>query len=238
MFKKAKLNVREQRIEDWFEKPMLWVTIILVVTLAVPILFDLPRSVAKAFALINVLIWFAFYVELFAKVYVAKSKWAALKRNWMLVIIALSPLLLPLRLIRVSKLLGLIRFLHLQRYVERLRKGVRDFVYNIEYILMTFVGFIFSSAFIMWRLEEQFDGSIGSMADALWWAAITVTTIGYGDVVPASPEGKIFGGVVSVVGTVLFMVFVARVTTLFVQDKEIETLKRLVKKQKKVEEKD
>jgi hypothetical protein len=59
--------------------------------------------------------------------------------------------------------------------------------------------------------------------------SITLTTVGNGDVVQASPEGKIVGAVVSVFGTVLFMRFVARVTTLFVHDKEIDSLKRLVK---------
>ena len=228
-----RLTAREKRVEDWFEVPMLLVTIFLVITLAAPFLFDLPPAWVSLLAFLNLLIWFSFYVELFTKVYVAKSKRQALRRNWTLVVIAVAPLFLPFRLVRISKLLGLIRFLHLYHYVNKLRKSVREVIYNVEYILMAFVGFIFASAFVMWRIEEQFDGSIGSMGEALWWSAITVTTIGYGDVVPDSPEGKIFGGIVSVLGTVLFMVFVARVTTLFVHDKEIDSLKRLVKQQKK-----
>ena len=77
----------------------------------------------------------------------------------------------------------------------------------------------------------RFDGSITSLYDSLWWAVITITTIGYGDVIPSSPQGKVFGGIVSLLGTILFMIFVARVTTMFVHNKEISDLKRVIEQQ-------
>ena len=113
-----------------------------------------------------------------------------------------------------------------------MRSSLRELIYNIEYILITFTIFIFCSAFIMWQIEAHFDGSIISLADALWWSVITITTIGYGDVIPTSAEGKVVGAIVSLLGTILFMVFVARVTTLFVHDKDIDTLKRMIKNKK------
>lgn len=228
MRKRLKLTARERLVEEWFEAPMLVVTLFLALTLAIPLLFDLPPSWERILAFFNLIIWFTFYIELFVKLYVAKSKVAALKRNWSLVIIAVAPLFLSLRLMRFSRLAGWIRFLRLQKSVARLRKSVRELIYNVEYILVTMLTFVFSTAFIMWQVESHYDGSIGSYADALWWAVITITTIGYGDVIPASPQGKILGGVVSLLGTILFMIFVARVTTMFVHNKEIESLKRTI----------
>ncbi|MCA9360142.1 potassium channel family protein [Candidatus Kaiserbacteria bacterium] len=227
-----KLTDREQRVEDWFELPMMLVTALLVVTLMIPIIMSLPAVWVRVFATINFVIWFAFYIELFAKLYVAKSKLDALKRNWWLAVIAIAPLFLPLRLMRLSRLIGLVRFLRLQKAVSKMRSSLRELIYNIEYILITFTIFIFCSAFIMWQIEAHFDGSIISLADALWWSVITITTIGYGDVIPTSAEGKVVGAIVSLLGTILFMVFVARVTTLFVHDKDIDTLKRMIKNKK------
>lgn len=231
MNKPVALTARERRVEDWFELPMIIVTLLLVFTLAAPLLVPMPDTWQRVFAFLNLAIWCTFYIELFVKFYVAKSKSAALKRNWSLVLIAIAPLFLSLRLMRVSRLVRLVRFLRLQKSVERLHKGLRELIYNIEYILITIVIFIFCAGFLMWQVEYRFDGSIVSFADSLWWAVITITTIGYGDVIPSSPQGKIVGAIVSLLGTILFMVFVARVTTMFVQDKEISELKRVIQKQ-------
>lgn len=226
-----RLTARERLVEDWFELPMLVVTVCLALTLAVPALFALPDTWVRVFALLNVLIWSTFYLELFAKFAVAKSKLAMLKRNWSLVVITVMPVFLSLRLMRLSRLVSLLRFLRLQKSVAKLRKSARELVYNIEYILITISIFIVSTAFIMWQVEMRFDGSITSLYDSLWWAVITITTIGYGDVIPSSPQGKVFGGIVSLLGTILFMIFVARVTTMFVHNKEISDLKRVIEQQ-------
>lgn len=233
MKKRQQLTAREQRVEDWFELPMILVTLLLIVTTAIPILVSLSPLWVGVFAFLNLAIWCTFYIELFAKFYVAKSKGKALKRNWSLVLITTIPLFLPLRLMRASRLLGLIRFLRLQKSLSRLKEGFRELIYNLEYIFTTILVFVVVTGFIMWQVEVRFDGAITSLPDALWWAVITITTIGYGDVIPSSSQGKIFGAIVSLLGTSLFMIFVARVTSLFVYDKEIDTLKRLVREQNK-----
>lgn len=230
---KSRLTAREKIVEEWFEAPMIAVTLLLLVTLAVPILIPLPSPWPQVLAFLNLVIWFTFYIELFVKIYVAKNKKAALIRNWSLVIIAIMPLFISLRLIRLSRLVGLVRFLRLQKTVSRLRKNVREIIYNIEKIVITIVIFVVVAAFIMWQIEVRFDGSVTSLPDALWWAVITITTIGYGDVIPSTAEGKIWGAFVSLSGTILFMIFVARVTSMFVRSKDIETIKRLIKEQKK-----
>ena len=210
---------------------MLVVTVLLGVTLAVPILMPLSKEWAGIFAFLNLAIWCTFYIELAVKFYVAKSKFEALRRNWVLVLIAIAPLFLSLRFLRLSRLIGLIRFFRLQKSVSRLRKSVRELIYNIEYIFLTILIFILSAGFIMWQVEVRFDGSITSLADSLWWAVITITTIGYGDVIPSSPQGKMLGAIVSLIGTILFMIFVARVTTMFVQNKEARALRQVIERQ-------
>ena len=47
------------------------------------------------------------------------------------------------------------------------------------------------------------DPSIGTLGDALWWAVATVTTVGYGDVVPTSAAGRIAGTVLMLTGIAL-----------------------------------
>ena len=50
----------------------------------------------------------------------------------------------------------------------------------------------------------------------MWWALQTVTTVGYGDVAPANPSGRIIASVVMLYGVAFVTVFVAVVTSIFV----------------------
>jgi voltage-gated potassium channel len=51
---------------------------------------------------------------------------------------------------------------------------------------------------------------------AMWWAAQTVTTVGYGDVSPAKPSGRIIGVFVMLYGIAFVTIFVAAITSIFV----------------------
>ena len=88
---------------------------------------------------------------------------------------------MPLRLVRIARFVSVVRLLGLQCIVNKSKKTIRTLVYQIEYILLCLVIFIFVSAFLMWQIETSHEGSITTFVDALWWAVVTITTIGYGD---------------------------------------------------------
>lgn len=50
---------------------------------------------------------------------------------------------------------------------------------------------------------------IHSWGDGLWWSVITVTGVGYGDVIPVTPMGRIIGSILSVVGVLGFSLIIA-----------------------------
>jgi voltage-gated potassium channel len=60
--------------------------------------------------------------------------------------------------------------------------------------------------------------TFGTIPDAMWWALATLTTIGYGDAVPITPVGKMFGGVVMICGLGLFALPIGIVATAFVNE--------------------
>ena len=58
----------------------------------------------------------------------------------------------------------------------------------------------------------------GSIPDAAWWALATLTTVGYGDIVPVTPLGKLLGGVVMLLGVGMIALPVAIIATGFSQE--------------------
>jgi voltage-gated potassium channel len=77
---------------------------------------------------------------------------------------------------------------------------------------------IFSGA-IMHVIEGQAQPrKFGTIPDAMWWALATLTTIGYGDAVPVTALGKMFGAVVMICGLGLFALPIGIVATAFVNE--------------------
>ena len=72
-------------------------------------------------------------------------------------------------------------------------------------------------------LELLVDPGIGSTGDALWWAVATVTTTGYGDVVPTNAAGRVVGIVLMMVGISLIPIITSLVITIFIAQRQRET---------------
>jgi len=71
------------------------------------------------------------------------------------------------------------------------------------------------AAGLLIRITDPKD--IHSLGEGLWWAVQTVTTVGYGDVVPTSPLGRIVGVVVMITGIAFLTVTTAAITNLFIE---------------------
>lgn len=215
--KSKKIESLEERLNLILEWPMLAITLILIPVITIPILFSLAPPWQKVLYWIDILIWATFYIELFLKLLVSKNRLRTLKKNWLLVIILLVPAFRAFRLVRIARTLSVIRVLRLHPATDRLKEKVRVLIYNLEYVSLAFIVIVGISAFVVWQFELKGAGAIISYSDALWWAAVTITTVGYGDVVPTTAAGRIFGALLSLVGIILFMLIVAKITSIFVR---------------------
>lgn len=78
------------------------------------------------------------------------------------------------------------------------------------------VAFICSIA--LWLAEEGVDPAIDEPLDALWWGVVTLTTVGYGDVFPVTPEGRLAAGALMILGITLFAAITATITSQLIAD--------------------
>lgn len=61
-----------------------------------------------------------------------------------------------------------------------------------------------------------------SVGEGIWWAIVTLGTVGYGDVVPQSPWGRVVGGFVIIFGVTFLAFLTATVTSMFVSNEQRE----------------
>ncbi len=116
--------------------------------------------------------------------------------------------LVDARFLRSFRLFRLVRILKLGRYSESMRTLGRV-LYDRRADLASagfviFVLLITASALMYYAERHAQPDRFPTMSSALWWGIATMSTIGYGDVVPVTLFGKVLGGVLSLLGIGLF----------------------------------
>lgn len=112
---------------------------------------------------------------------------------------------LPLRLLRVLRML---RILKLGRYSKAMRRFgdvIRERGPDLFAVTLTVLALLFIGASMVYFAEHDAQpDKFGSITDALWWGMSALSTVGYGDVYPITPVGKVIGSIVSLLGVGLF----------------------------------
>ena len=90
-----------------------------------------------------------------------------------------------------------------------------------EVALGAFVAMVCGAVSVL-NLESGSEANIETASDAMWWAFVTITTVGYGDCYPVTLGGRLVAAVLMVVGVGLFGTFTAYVASFFIGDQEDE----------------
>lgn len=120
------------------------------------------------------------------------------------------PMILPfdLRFIRALRLFRIFRVLKIARYSEALKivgnvlKQTKEELLSSLFV-MSILLLIVSS--LMYIAEHETQPKVFSnVFDAIWWGVVTLTTVGYGDIYPVTPLGKLLGVMVAITGIGIF----------------------------------
>ena len=138
-------------------------------------------------------------------------------------LIAILPSLLPLilgevdlRWLRVLRLVRLLKISHYSTALEDLIAAIRSERSAFGAALYLFCIALFASSSLMYVVEHQAQPeNFSSIPTTMWWSLITLTTVGYGDVSPVTPVGKLVGALTAVMGVCVVALLTGIVASAF-----------------------
>ena len=178
---------------------------------------------------LNWTIWLAFCLD-FAVRWMADRRWRFLREGWfdLTLILLTPPFLVPeslqgarvLRLVRAGAMAGI-----------GMRSARRAFGPRQFHLVATFAALtVLLGAGGVYLFERGQNPAINSFGDAIWWAIVTATTVGYGDVSPVSSEGRVIAVCLMLIGIGTIGIFTATVASYFFvqeQDEQLDLRARL-----------
>jgi voltage-gated potassium channel len=175
-----------------------------------------PDDIKQALEIAGWAIYGVFITDLFLRVVIwfphfsKFSGWVEfIKSNWLALLAAALPALRAFRVLRVLMVLrGLAPYM-------KSRVGKVSMMVGVALPLI-----IYTASLAVLEVEREAMGSkIDSFGDALWWAMVTVTTVGYGDTFPVTAEGRTVGTFLIFTGIGLFSTLTALIASWVMQDK-------------------
>jgi voltage-gated potassium channel len=182
-------------------------------------------EIRTAALVLNWVIWLAFVIEFVVR-WIADGRRSFPRRAWFdVVLIAVTPPIgVPdsmqgFRALRALRVLRLFRAFGVIAMALRLAKrhfGSRRF----HYVGLVAIATVLLGAAGVYVVEGDENRAISSYGDALWWAVVTATTVGYGDVSPVTAEGRVIAVVLMLTGIGVIGVFTATVASFFFEHEQ------------------
>lgn len=210
------------RVFQWFIITLITLNVLAVVLATVDRLYEPYQTYFRIFEIVSVIVFTVEYVlrvwaitedERYRRPVRGRLRFMVSPAG-LIDLLAILPFFLPrltsvdLRAIRALRLFRLFRLLKLGRYSESILLFGDVLREKREQIVLAFLAVavltVFASSLMYFAEHQAQPEKFASIPDAMWWAVITLTTVGYGDVTPITTFGKVLGGFISLMGIGLF----------------------------------
>jgi len=213
----------KQRAITPFQIFILLLSVYVIGALVADLVFDLPDDVSALLGYLDNIVCFFFFIDFWMRLQQAEDKLRFMRWGW-IDLLASVPAggLQAAKLFRAFQILRVLRAIKSLRLIWRIlfRNRAEGIVASAATATMLLVAF---GALTMLLVEAPNpESSINTPEEALWWAFVTVTTVGYGDFYPVTTLGRIVAVLLMVSGVGLFGSFAAYIGSLFVADRNEE----------------
>jgi voltage-gated potassium channel len=181
------------------------------VALALTVVALLPLESTGWVRAANLTIWAVFVADYFTRFGLSTDRRAYVRAN-VIDLLAIMPLdaARSLRVLRLARLLRVVRAASILTRVSRDVRGVAG-TNGLGWVLVITLSTVLGGAVAVWMVEP----TIGTLPDALWWATVTATTVGYGDLSPSTGLARVLAVVLMLVGIGTIGLLTASIATYF-----------------------
>lgn len=196
----------------WFDKGVFFLIIASLLAMSLSTFHQLPPAWKAALAVCEIVIVVLFTIEYALRIIAAENKWSFIRSFYGIVdLVAILPFYLSLlsvgidlRAVRGLRLLRVFRLFEIARYstaVTRLMNAVKyarneALVFLFATLVLLYIAALGIHHFEHEAQPEKFE----SVFHSLWWAVVTLTTVGYGDAYPVTVGGRIFTFIILLCG--------------------------------------
>lgn len=202
-----------------YEIFMMLASILAIINLLIYYLPGLNTESKSIVAIISVFLGYIFLIDFLNRFFTAPSKldYMLRKYGWadFLSAIPLAQLNI-LRGFRIFRASSVMSKFGVKNTVHLLRTRLADTaLYGVFFLIIVVIEF---GAMAVLRVEASDPSAIiTTSSDAIWWAFVSITTVGYGDMYPVTNAGRMVGGVVLTVGVGLFGVVTGYLANIFLK---------------------
>ena len=178
-------------------------------------------------------IWTIFVVEYGVLLMLAPDRKRYIAGNWLnagIIVLSFPQLPAVMGFVRLARLTRILRlFLVAAKGLRTMKLIVsqRSFVYVLSVTAVLVV--------VAAQLLHMLEPTLGGFSDGLWWAVVTTTTVGYGDITPKTAGGRLVAVILMLAGTALIATVAASVSAYFVGAERTEEYEDIKARLKRIE---
>jgi len=173
--------MRQETWQKYSEWPLVVAAFVFLAAFSVLVIAEPPDPYAAALTFVIGSTWLAFGVDYLVKLLLAPQRGRWFIRHPLDLLMVVLPVARPLRLLRPFTL---------RRVMER-APGTAIRTRVLAYVIVSAILLLYTVALSVFNFEKAApNANITSMGDSLWWAIVTITTIGYGDYYPVTVPGR------------------------------------------------
>lgn len=195
---------------------------ILAVIAVVNAIIDIIAKISDWQVIVDIIILIIFASDYLIRFFIALDKKKFVKENIidLIAIIPFSSAFRVFRIARLTKLLKLAKILKITRllivFTRFYKKTIRFFNTNgFKYMILITMVMILMGGVLIRHAEGM------SLQDGIWWAFVTSTTVGYGDISPETSLGRVIASVLMIVGIGLIGSLTSTITSYFFNSKKL-----------------
>ncbi|QHV94109.1 potassium channel family protein [Spirosoma endbachense] len=160
-----------------------------------------------------------FLFDFFLRLYQAPDKLKFMRWGWIDLLASIP----ALDWFRLGQLVRVVRILRMVRAFRSMREFLTYLFRNrangtLSVVLLSSVLLMIFGAVAILYVEKVPEANIKTPSDALWWAFVTITTVGYGDRFPVTTLGRFIAAVLMIAGVGLFGTFTGYVANFFIEE--------------------